>query len=365
MVRETAHRGNATEWATSATDERFDLVVGVAPFGERGRGADADAGEQGDERSARAIEALATVVSDEGAGTMIAPSSIVTSVAGVTAEARDLLLDRFKTAEFLNYDRTVEPLLGPADWTSRTIIRVLVSGTGSVTTTPMMRWRPERRSVVLTEPPNTTLFQPPPLGKHSFVPRIGSHAERRLVDSIIAHQSHRWNLIGVELSHGDFRSDNEIFSVGLTAKDRFSIALAHPRIYFGEAPTRGARYGIRPQDPKFGDPALAVLLSRTALWWWLATGDGLHVRQEHITEPLSWLRLLDQEELDLGTEVANSWRNAAPSSGGEGAEPASARDEAAKRIHLISEFEKVLLARLGTTVDDAREILTRKSFVDV
>jgi hypothetical protein len=361
-IRGVAVCEDASTWALS-TEEVFDLVVGTAPLGDRGTGT--DAGEQTDDNSGEYLTAVIKTVADGGAGAAIAPSLVVTATTGPMAGVRDRLLDRFKTVEFFNYDLSPEPLLGPGDWMARTVVRMQTAGTGSVTTTPIMRWKPDRRAIVVNDPPRTTLYQPPPLGRHSFVPRIGSDMEKRLVDSVIAHQTNRWNLVEVQRTYGDHRNEEDAFSVGLTADNRFSIALTTPRIYFGKAPAAGARFGVKPVEPGLGDPALAVMLSRTALWWWFATSDGRHVRQEHITEPLSWLRLLSQDELDLGRGISEAWREAAISAKTMDPESAAARDAASRRSRLITEFEQVLLANLGTSASDSREFLSRTSFRSV
>ncbi|MBN2177427.1 MAG: N-6 DNA methylase [Demequinaceae bacterium] len=363
-VRESAVATDAHRWFASVED-RFDLVVGAPPFDQRGGLGDAEWNQKNEEVSALYLRILAGAVADGGAGTMVASASILTSPSGDAAEIRDRLLDRFKTTEFLNYNGALQSLLGNPDGISHSVVRVLTSGTGEITTTPMMRWKPERRSVALTDPPRTTLHGMLILRKHAFVPRIGSAVERRLVDAVIAHELNTRSRMEVELSHGDHRGEDDYFSVGLSAYDRFSISLREPRIHSGGEPSASARFGVRPNPPELADPALAAMLSRMAFWWWTVTGDGRNVRNEHITLPLSWLRLMSSDELALGASVADAWRKYALAAMNS---PAGAVGTSPEAIHfrdLSLAFEQVILSCVGTTESDAREFLATRSFADV
>ena len=362
-VRACAVAGSALEWS-AATDEQFDLVVGTTPLGPGDDGG-ARPGSQENDPSPRYLQVLCERVAEGGFGTLTALSAVVTAPLGLFAVARDRLLERFKTTEFLTFDHAPVALLGSADGASRTIVRVGRSGIGQVTTTPVMRCSPEGRRVALSDAPRTMLHQTPPFGRHTFVPRIGSDVERRLVDAVIVQGTGRWKGFRVQLTHGEHRADDDVLSVGATARDSFSIALREPRIHFGEPPTASARFGVRPSEPELGDAALAVLVTRTAFWWWRASGDGLHVRREHVTEPLSWLRLLTPEELELGVRVAVAWRaGALAKAGGTYGQGYTVADEA-ERSRLTWAFDQVLLSHLGATEDGAREFLSRKSLVDI
>ncbi len=362
-VRASAVEGSAIDWSPTTSDQ-FDLVVGTTPLGP-GDDSGARPGAQETDPSPRYLDILCDRVAEGGFGTLIALSAVVTAPSGPFAEARDRLLERFKTAEFLTFDHAPVPLLGSADGASRTIVRVGRSGIGQVTTTPVMRCSPEGRRVALTDAPRTMLHQTPPFGRHTFVPRIGSDVERRLVDAVIVQATARWKGFRVQLTHGEHRADDDVLSVGATARDSFSIALREPRIHFGEPPTASARFGVRPSEPELGDAALAVLVTRTAFWWWRASGDGLHVRKEHVTEPLSWLRLLTPEELDLAVRVAAAWRAAALATTGEAHGPGLTGADEMERSRLSRAFDEVLLSHLGATEDGAREFLSRKSLVDI
>ena len=362
-VRACAVAGSAIDWS-AATDEQFDLVVGTTPLGP-GDDSGARPGSQENDPSPRYLDILCDRVAEDGFGTLTALSAVVTAPLGAFAVARDRLLERFKTTAFLTFDHAPVPLLGSADGASRTIVRVGRSGIGQVTTTPVMRCSPEGRRVALTDAPRTMLHQTPPFGRHTFVPRIGSDVERRLVDAVIVQGTARWKGFRVQLTHGEHRADDDVLSVGATARDSFSIALREPRIHFGEPPTASARFGVRPAEPELGDAALAVLVTRTAFWWWRASGDGLHVRREHVTEPLSWLRLLTPEELELGFRVAAAWRAGALATAGGGYGQGYAGADEAERSRLTWAFDEVLLSHLGATEDGAREFLSRKSLVDI
>ena len=171
-VRAASIAADAASWAESR-DGTYDLVWGATPRGpsdeERSR-----LGDSAEDPSARFMQVLCDTVDDGGAAALIALGSAVTAPVGEAARARDRLLERFKTAEFLTYSHEPNPLLWARDGESRAILRVRALGIGQVTTTPIMRCDAANRRARLNDPPRTLLHQTPPFGRHSFVPRIGT-----------------------------------------------------------------------------------------------------------------------------------------------------------------------------------------------
>ncbi len=358
-IRSSALVVDAVEWAET-NRHQFDLAVGVVPFGATnsspGGDAEPTSGPSAGDRAAAHAQLLVDVIADDGAASVLMPATIVTAPAGTMGQVRDNLLKRFKTSEFLNFGCEPESILGIDDDVPRSIVRLHASGTGTIVTTPMMRVSASTRSSALTDPRRTTLYGTPPLGQHVFVPRIGSDVERRLVDAVITHANTRWKEAAVELTHGEHRGTPESFSVAAAARDRFSISLPTPRLHFGDRLAATARYAVTLKSDVLVDPALAVMLSRTAFWWWLATGDGQRVRPEHVSEPLSWLRFMDDGELALAAAVAVDWRRLGEDVGGEG-------NGAAPPPRAV-ELDRLLVSKLGATDEDARAFVATRNFVE-
>ena len=151
--------------------------------------------------------------------------------------------------------------------------------------------------------------------------------------------------------------DEHAFTVGATARDTFSIALRDQRAFLGERPTANARFGVTPSNEGLIEPAIGVLMTRTAFWWWTASGDGLHVRREHVTEPLSWIRLLSPEELDVAQRCGAAWCGLADTGAPDGREPNPQRLEVAERTRLARALDEILLAHLGASPEDADAFL--------
>jgi hypothetical protein len=109
-----------------------------------------------------------------------------------------------------------------------------------------------------------------------------------------------------------------------------------------------------------------MMLSRTAWWWWTVTGDGRNVRKEHLTLPLSLLRLMDPDQIQLATDVAQAWYRLALVAADPAAGPTASKDATAEVQRLSTSFEEViLLTCVGATESDVSEFLAKASFVDV